>query len=348
MFNCAIVGCGGIGKGHARAMKECRELRLVAGVDPCPEAAEAFAKEFGVPVLARLEEALARSDIEFLDICTPSGLHGDIAIAAAGAGKHCISEKPLDTTPQRCDEILAAFRKARTTLGGVFQHRFADHVRKTREALDAGRFGRLTLITCSTPWWRPQTYYDSGTWRGTWKLDGGGALMNQGIHAIDLALWFGGPVNRITAMTALLAHERIEVEDAAVAVCQFASGAIGVIVATTAAYPGGAVRHEVMGTDGMAVLDNDVLQRRTLRDEEKTEAKPAAAAQVVQTSSPPHDLPTNLFTRNLDDIARAAREGHEPCVSGTEARRAVEIVCAIYESARTHTEVELPLKEFHP
>jgi len=346
VFKAAIIGCGVISQTHARAYRECTEIQLAAVSDIVPERAEAVGKEFGVPALARLEDVLARDDIHFLDICTPSGVHGDIAIAAAKAGKHCISEKPLDTTPQRCEEILAAFQASGTTLGGIYQHRFADDVQKTKQAVDAGRFGRLTLLTCSTPWWRSQEYYDSGAWRGTWKLDGGGALMNQGIHAIDLALWFGGPIKRIAARTALLAHEQIEVEDAAVAVCEFQSGALGVIVGTTAAYPGGPVRHEVMGTGGMAYLLDDQIALWKLRDEEATEAKPAAAA--PETPSPPHEEPTNTFARNLDDIARAARDGRPPLVSGAEARKSVEIICAIYESARTGRPVTLPLKEFHP
>jgi predicted dehydrogenase len=297
-----------------------------------------------------MEEVLARADIDFIDICTPSGMHADAAIAAAKAGKHCLCEKPLDITPQRCDKMIAAFEKSRTTLGGVFQHRFADEVRQTKTAIDDGRFGRITLATCSTPWWRTQEYYDSGAWRGTWKFDGGGALMNQSIHAIDLLVWLAGPIKTVTARTALLAHERIEVEDVAVAVCEFESGALGVIQGTTAAYPGWGVRHEIMGTDGMAYLVNDKIELWKLRDEEGAEKQPAAASRRAGTgaASDPEALASNLFTRNFDDIARAARASTAPCVSGIEAKKSVEGICAIYQSARTGKPVSLPLKEFNP
>ena len=348
MFKAAIIGCGTIGKLHAKAYRDAKEIQLAAGVDNRPEATEAFAKEFGVASFTRLEDVLARADIEFIDICTPSGMHADVAIAAAKAGKHCLCEKPLDITPQRCNKMIAAFEKSRTTLGGVFQHRFADDVRQTKTAIDTGRFGRITLATCSTPWWRTQEYYDSGAWRGTWKFDGGGALMNQSIHAIDLLVWLAGPIKTLTARTALLAHERIEVEDVAVAVCEFESGALGVIQGTTAAYPGSGVRHEIMGTNGMAYLTNDKIDLWKLRDEEGAEKPAAAAPASAGAASDPKALTGILFTRNFDDIARAAREGTAPCVSGPEARKSVEVICAIYQSARTGKPVTLPLKEFNP
>jgi predicted dehydrogenase len=351
MFKAAIVGCGGIGAHHARCYADTREVALGAVMDVVPEKAEKLAREHNVPYLTDLRAVLAREDIDFIDVCVPSGTHGDVLIAAAKAGKHCITEKPMDVTPQRCDQILAAFKKSRTTLGGIFQHRYADDTRRTKEAVDAGRFGRLTLLLCSTPWWRTQEYYDSGDWRGTWKLDGGGALMNQGIHAIDLMVWFGGPVLEVTARTALLAHKRVEVEDAAVATVQFQSGALGVVMGTTAAYPGTSVRHEVMGTDGMVILADDKATLWRLRDEEGRE-KPAEAAETkkagASAAADPRALTDAIFVRNIDDVARAARTGKTPLVSGEQHRKAVEVICAIYKSAQTGRPVRLPLKRFAP
>ena len=350
MLRSAIVGCGVIGKGHAPAYKGCREIELAAVMDILGDRAASLGKEHGVPAYTKLKDVLKRPDIDFIDVCVPSGLHGDIAIAASKAGKHCICEKPLDVTPQRCDEIIAAFQESGTVLGGIYQHRYHDDVRKLKAALDEGRLGRVTLATCSTPWWRTQAYYDSGDWRGTWKLDGGGALMNQSIHAIDLMLWFAGPVKRVAAYTALLSHERIEVEDVAVAVCEFQSGALGVIEGTTAAYPGAGVQHKVLGDAGMAYLVGDKITLWKLRDEEGREAAPPpspAAKADVGAVGDPTVLSDNLFSRNLDDIARAARTGGRPCVTGTEARKAVEVICAIYQSARTGRQVRLPLREFH-
>jgi len=352
MYKSAIIGCGGIAPTHAKAYADAKEIELAAVMDIVPEKAETLGTEFGVPFYTDLAAVLARGDIDFIDVCVPSGLHGDVLIAAAEAGKHAITEKPLDVTPQRCDEIIAAFKRSGTTLGGIFQHRFADGTRRTRAAIDAGRLGRITLATCSTPWWRTQEYYDSGAWRGTWKLDGGGILMNQAIHAIDLLVWFCGPIRTVTARTAMLAHERIAIEDVAVVAVEFTSGALGAIQGTTAAYPGDAVRHEVMGTDGMVYLESDRVALWKLRDEIEAGAsgEQTAAAQDEGTgaSSDPLAVSSNVFTRNIDDIARSARDGTEPLVSGEQHKLAVEVICAAYVSAQTGKTVELPLGAFTP
>jgi len=355
MFNSAIVGCGGIGAMHAKCYQATKEIRLAAVMDEIPENAGKLGKQYNVPFFTDLKTLLKRKEIDFIDICTPSGNHGDAAIAAARARKHCICEKPLDVTPQRCDRIIRAFRKSGTVLGGIYQHRFADDVQKARAAVQAGRLGRITLATCSTPWWRTQQYYDSGQWRGTWKLDGGGALMNQGIHAIDLMMYLVGPVKSVCGRTAMLAHERIEVEDAAVAAVEFECGALGAILGTTAAFPGDAVRHEVMGTQGMFYLHDDKAVLWKLKDEMEAagpaEAAPAAAAAAtpgVGAASDPMALSTEIFVRTIDDVARAARTGQAPLVSGEEHKKAVEVICAIYKSTRTGRPVRLPLARFKP
>jgi predicted dehydrogenase len=350
MFRSAIVGCGSIGPTHAKAYQDCKEIQLAAVVDIVPEKAQKLAAEYGVPWHTDVKKVLRDKSIDFIDVCVPSGRHGDIAIAAAKRGKHVISEKPMDVTPQRCDQIIKAFDKAGKIYGGIFQHRFAYDTRKGKAAIDAGRLGRLTLLTCSTPWWRTQAYYDSGDWRGTWKLDGGGALMNQGAHAVDLMIWFGGPVRSLSAKTALLAHKDIEVEDVAVATVEFESGALGVITGTTAAYPSSGCRHEVMGTDGMFYLEGDTAVLWTLRDEEKQEGAPAAAVAAVEAwaAANPLALSSDLFARNIEHIAQSAREGKQPLTGPREHRRAVEVICAIYKSAQTGKTVTLPLGRFKP
>jgi predicted dehydrogenase len=352
MFKAAIIGCGVISRCHAQAMQKTPSIQLGAVMDVVPERAEAVGKEFGVPSYTNLRSVLRRKDIDFIDICTPSGLHADIAIRAARAGKHCICEKPLDVTPQRCDRIIEAFRKSGTTLGGIFQHRYADGPRKTRDAVRAGRLGRLTLVTCSTPWWRTQDYYNSGDWRGTWRLDGGGALMNQGVHAIDLMLWIAGPIKSVSARTALLSHERIEVEDTAVATVEFESGALGIIQGTTAAYPGAPVRHEFLGNAGNVFLLDDRIDLWKLRDEEGSGAAaaptPASCVEAAATSSDPAALSGDCHARNIEDIASAVREGRAPCVTPEEGKKAVEVICAVYKSAMTGRNVTLPLKRFAP
>lgn len=349
MFKAALVGCGNIGPHHAKCYRSTRQIQLAAVVDVVAEKAERLAREHGVPWFTDYRKVLRRKDIDFIDVCVPSGLHADIAIAAARAGKHCICEKPLDVTPQRCDRVIKAFAASGTVYGGIFQHRFADDCQRLKAAIDAGRLGRITLATCSTPWWRSQEYYDSGDWRGTWRLDGGGALMNQGVHAIDLMLWLCGPIKSVFARTALLAHERIEVEDVAVATVEFQSGALGVIQGTTAAFPGTSVRHEVMGTAGTVILADDKPVLWKLKDETDGGAASDVQARTgAGASSDPLAVADDIFVRNIDDIALAAREGRQPLVSATEHKKAVEVICAIYKSAQTGKPVALPLKSFRP
>ena len=352
MFKSAVVGLGVIGPHHCKCYRSTREIQLGAVVDTNAERAEKYAKEFNVPWFTSLDEVLKREDIDFIDICVPSGLHGDLAVAAAKAGKHVISEKPMDVTPQRCGDIIKAFKKSKTVFGGIFQHRFADDSRRTKAAVDAGRLGRLTFVGCSTPWWRAQEYYDSGDWRGTWRLDGGGCLMNQGVHAIDLLLWICGPVKSIFARTALLAHQKIEVEDVAVATVEFENGALGVISGSTASFPGSAVRHVVTGTAGMINLSDDQATIWQLKDElgaqQQGGGAAATAAATVGAAADPAAVSTDIFVRNIDDIARAAREGRQPLVSAEEHRKAVECISAIYKSAQTGRPVKLPLRRFEP
>jgi len=345
MLKAALVGCGRIAQIHAKAYASTHDVHLAAVVDIIPQRAEALGRKVGVPHYADVREVLSRSDIDMINVCVPSGVHGEVAIAAARAGKHCLCEKPLEVTPQRCDEMVLAFKKSGTALGGIFQHRYADGSRRAKEVIDAGRLGRITMATCATPWWRSQDYYDSDAWRGTWSLEGGGALMNQSIHAIDLLIWLAGPVRTVWARAGLLAHERIEVEDAAAAVVEFESGAIGTIIGTTAAFPGSPVRHEIMGTAGTVHLVDDGPVAWCLSDEMAARPKEGDAlclnAKAVQWQDS-----ADLFARNIDDFACAVRHGGTPLITGEEHRRAVEVVCAVYESARSDRLVKLPLGHF--
>ena len=265
----AIAGCGVIGRTHAAAVRELPELLVTALIDEVAEASEALAawvEEDGTPrpaTFRTLAEALAGSAVDLVIIATPSGLHIEQALEVLEAGKHVVIEKPLDVNLDRANEILAAAAdaEARGLVASVIsQHRFDPASRAVDEARRAGRFGRLTSAIASVSWWRSQGYYDSGAWRGTWAMDGGGAVMNQGVHTVDLLLWFLGRPVEISAKTALLAHDGLEVEDTAVATVTFESGALAVVHATTAAYPGLTVRLQVMGSKGSAVIDNDHLE----------------------------------------------------------------------------------------
>src|SRR5262245_51137551 len=260
----AIVGCGMIARFHARALAEIPGAAIVAVADSDVPRAHKLAGELGLGadrVYAELPPLLARRDVDIVIVATPSGVHMEPAVAAANAGKHVVVEKPLEITLERCDRIIEACDRNRVQLCTIFPSRFADANRALKNAVDAGRFGRLTLGETTCKWWRPQSYYDEGGWKGTRALDGGGALMNQAIHNVDLLLWMMGPVKLVTGFTATLAHERIEVEDTAIACLRFTSGALGVIEATTSVYPGFPKTIAVHGDRGSVVVEQEDVLR---------------------------------------------------------------------------------------
>ena len=249
-----------IGKQHGQVMTELADrVELVAVVDTHADRAEKLAAEHGAATYASLTEALAAVETDVVSICTPTGTHGALAIEALRAGRHVIIEKPAETTVAKTDEIIAAQREAGTLVAVISQHRFDRSTEIAVEAIARGELGRLTSGIAAIDWWRGQNYYDSGDWRGTWELDGGGALMNQGVHTVDLLVATLGRPVEVFAYTGTLAHQRIEVEDVAVGVVRFENGALGVLHATTAAYPGLSARLQVHGDKGSVVIDNDEL-----------------------------------------------------------------------------------------
>src|ERR1700732_2666610 len=265
----AIVGCGMIARFHARALKEVAGARLVALISRNTQNALkiADALELDCDVSADLAQVLRRSDADAVIITTPSGAHLEPAVAAAQAGKHVVVEKPLEITPARCDKIIEACDRNGVKLCTIFPSRFHDANIALKAAVDAGRFGRLTLGETTCKWWRSQQYYDDGGWKGTQALDGGGALMNQAIHNVDLLSWMMGPVTHISGFTATLAHERIEVEDTAVACLRFANGGLGVIQAATSTHPGLPKTIAVHGDRGTVVIEQDDVLRWELTPE---------------------------------------------------------------------------------
>src|SRR5262249_46606353 len=240
MLGCAIVGCGMIARFYARALAEVPGSRLAAPGSRPQASAKALKASLGLhcDLYTDLSQVLARKDIQIVIITTPSGAHLEPTVAAARAGKHVVVEKPLEITTDRCDRIIKACDDNGVKLCTIFPSRFGDANQALRAVIESGRFGRLTLGETTCKWWRPQSYYDEGGWKGTQALDGGGALMNQAIHNVDLLLWMMGPVTHVRGFKATLAHDRIEVEDTAVACLRFASGALGVSQATTSVYPG--------------------------------------------------------------------------------------------------------------
>ena len=350
----ALAGCGSIAPTHARALAALPEAALVACTDSVPAQAQAFAAEFGLRARP-WQDILADPSIDAVTVCAPSGLHAALGVQALRAGKHVVVEKPMDVSLAACDALIAAQRESGQRLAVISQHRFDRASRVVRAALDDGLLGELTLLDARIPWYRTQEYYDSGDWRGTWAMDGGGCLMNQGVHTADLLRWLAGPVASVYAQTRTAAHVRLEVEDTLTAALTLANGAIGTLVASTAAYPGFPARLALHGTQGSAIIEGDALHTLAIQGRE-TLAGEAAVAHAVQVAtggtraatatSPPKlgagEAWGEAHRAQLADFIHSCRTGETPLVDGTQGRQAVELVLACYESARTGQVVTLP------
>lgn len=343
-----MIGCGMIANFHAKAIADIRGAKIVACFDNVAPAAERFAQENNVRPYASLEAMLDDPDVDIVTICTPSGAHKEPAVAAAKAGKHVVVEKPLEITLKRCDAIINACRTNNVKLCTIFPSRFSPANRALKEAIDQGRFGRMTLGDTYVKWWRSQEYYDSGGWRGTWELDGGGAFMNQAIHNVDLLYWFMGDVAEIGGVTGTLAHERIEVEDVGVAVLQFKNGALGVMEATTSAFPGLLKRTEIHGTEGSAIVEQDDILTwefaKKARQDAALRRKFAKKVGGTGGASDPSAISYTGHRDQLKDFIKSVQTGSKPLVDGEEGRKSLEIILAIYKSAWTGRRVQLPLK----
>jgi UDP-N-acetyl-2-amino-2-deoxyglucuronate dehydrogenase len=346
-----IVGCGMIAEFHTRAINEIAGARVVGALSRNPANGAKIARlaDGGCEVFGDLEALLAAPGLDVVCICTPSGAHMEPAVRAAAAGKHVVVEKPLEITLARCDAIINACEAAGVRLCTIFPSRFTAANQRLKEAIALGRFGRLTLGDTHVKWWRTQEYYDSGGWRGTWQLDGGGALMNQAIHNVDLLYWLMGDVESITAQTATLAHVRIEVEDTAIAAVRFKSGALGVIQAATSVYPGLLKRIEIHGDRGSVRVEQDDItlwefQERVPSDNEIYAAM-AAQSGFKAGASDPRGITHVGHRDQLVDFLEAIDSGRDPIVDGREGRKSVEIIRAIYRSAGSGQAVRLPLEE---
>src|SRR5215213_10010195 len=348
----ALVGAGVIGTIHAAVIRELADrIDLVAVVDVHLDRAEKLAAEHGGRAFTSLADALQAVDVDVVSVCTPTGRHGEIALEALAAGKHVIIEKPAETTVAKTDEIIAAQRRAGTQVAVISQHRFDPATEVAVAAIGNGELGRLTSGIASIDWWRGQTYYDSGDWRGTWELDGGGALMNQGVHTVDLLVATMGRPIEVFAYTDTLAHQRIEVEDVAVAVVRFESGALGVLHATTAAYPGLSARLHVHGDQGSIVIDNDLLTfiHTTPQGSGAAERSYGSASDSINqvdnydlteqtgptAGSNAGGLSPLAHRRQYENFlaALAGREGLR--VDLETNRQSIAIITGVYESART-------------
>jgi UDP-N-acetyl-2-amino-2-deoxyglucuronate dehydrogenase len=340
-----IVGCGMISAVQAEAIARLPDARIVAFCDRALSKAEARANQFGGHAFNRLDEFLKHPNLDAVSVCTPSGLHMEVALQAANAGKHVMVEKPLEVSLERADAIVAGCRVNRVKLGAIFPRRLLKSVQVLKSAIDAGRFGTIVLADVYIKWFRSREYYASGGWRGTYRFDGGGALMNQGIHGIDLLQWLMGGVSQVTAFAATRAHPQIEVEDVAVAALTFHSGALGVVEGTTGAWPGQTIRLEISGTEGRVVLEDEALsawQFRYERPEDDTIRERFTARSATSGgATDPKAISTEGHELQFADFVQAIRDDRAPVIPGSEARDAVAIITSIYRSAREGRVVRL-------
>ena len=337
-YGFGILGLGLIAEFHAKAIRAMKKGKLIACYSRSQTKADAFGKKYNCSGYSSMNAFCSHPDLDIVTICTPSGAHLEPSIKVAEAGKHLIVEKPLEISLERCDKIIEVCEKNKVKLAGVFPSRFHDITKVIKSAIDEGRFGKLVLGDTYVKWYRSQDYYNKGGWHGTWTLDGGGALMNQSIHAIDLLQYFMGPVKAIQSFTETIGHKRMEVEDNAVAILQFKNGALGVIEGSTTVYPGFLKRIEISGTKGSAIMEEENLKSWNFVNE-KSEDKIIRKRFAIKTeigggAADPAVIGFHGHQRQFEDMVKALETDSKPLVDGYEARKAVEIILAIYKSAK--------------
>jgi len=358
-LNVVIAGGGVIARTHVEAILRHPGLHLAALADPDPRAKDRLADWISEQGAARpaqfasLGDALAAEAADLVVVCTPSGSHADLAEQALAAGAHVLVEKPLDAS------LVAARRLARAAADAdaagrvcavMCQHRFDPASIAVASRVRAGDLGRITSAVASVPWWRGQQYYDSAGWRGTWAHDGGGASMNQGVHAVDLLLWLLGRPEEVFAYTGILAHERVEVEDVATATIRFADGALAVLHATTAAYPGLGARLQVHGSQGSAVIHDDQLEYlhtaggpdSSAHADGRDQSGDAVPPSELRGAVKPGDAMVAGHLRQYHDTVEAILTGRRPGVTAAEGLLDVAVVKAVYLSAHLHRPVPVP------
>jgi UDP-N-acetyl-2-amino-2-deoxyglucuronate dehydrogenase len=349
-----LIGAGNISDTHARALRAMADVEVAGVYAPTRAHAERFAARYGATAHDSLDTMLAQRPLDMVVIGTPSGLHAEHGIAAAARGLHVLVEKPIDISTARADALIDAAEKSGVTLGVIFQDRLKPGVQRLKALLEAGRLGRPILANARVKWYRPPSYYAGSRWRGTRALDGGGALINQGVHTVDLLLWLLGPVRRVFARTITGLHA-IEVEDTAVAVLEFSNGAVGTLEAATSAYPGYSRQIELTGTNGTIKLDGDdlaAIDLQDVRDDERAAGpavptprepqgrpEPGRGATVSATSAVVAD--TTAHTRVFEDFVSALARGGVPVCDGRSGRRSTALIEAIYQSARAGQPVDV-------
>ena len=327
-MNFGIIGYGTIGKTHAQVIEGLTDARLAAIATRTPEKARMAGEKHACAFYTDYRDLLKRDDIDIVTICTPAVLHLPMALDAASAGKHCIVEKPIEINVERSQRVIEAFDRRGLTLSVIFQHRFDPVSQQIKAAVDDGAFGKLNYGTAKTVWFRDEDYYRATIWRGAWDGDGGGALMNQAIHSIDLLQYLMGPVEAVCGKYDTLYHREIQAEDIGVALLRFQSGAIGVVEGMTLAWPGRHSEVGVFGQLGSAGIRNDALEHYGF----KSGKDPRFEALLKQGKEDPSRHPS--FVRQYEDVIDAVKRGRPPLITGQEGLKSVKLIMGIYESSR--------------
>lgn len=352
-YGFGIIGCGMIANFHVKAFEAMSNATLLCAFDMNKDKAVAFGEKYGIKGTGDMDEFFETEGLDVVTICTPSGAHLEPALAAAKAGKHVVCEKPLEINIERVDEMIKTCDENGVTLSGLLPRRYNAAVKLFKKAVDEGRFGRVTLADAYIKWYRTQEYYDSGAWRGTWKLDGGGALMNQSIHTIDLLIHLvGSDVESVCAFADRAAHENIEVEDVATAILKFKNGTLGVIEGSTTSYSktGHPAEVHITGNEGSVFLKDDKFTVWDFKNDSPEDAEvlkehghnPDA---IGIGAADPTAIDFGGHQRNFEDILASLDAGKSPEIDGREARKCIEVITAIYKSAQAGGEkVTLPLE----
>jgi len=327
-----LIGSGNITQTHARAGSAIPGVKISAIYGTNPQTVKDLATQHQATPFQDFTAFLVHKPMDLIILGTPSGLHAQQGIAAAQHGLHVLTEKPIDITTKNADALIAAAEKSKVKLAVIFQDRLKPNIQRLKQWLDRGLLGKPLLVDARVKWYRPPDYYSNSNWRGTFALDGGGALINQAIHTVDLLLYLLGDVAQVQARTSTVLH-KIEAEDTAVATLEFASGAVGTLLATTAAYPGYPRRLEITGTEGTVILEHDRIVAADLRNPPPDVAT-ITAGDSNQSASSAAVTDISGHKAILEDFLQAIANNTEPICDGREGRRSLALVEAIYASAR--------------
>jgi len=327
----AIVGCGAIAQWHVNAIEVTENAELVAVMDANPVVAKEWGEKHCVPYFCDMESLLTNGDIDAVSICTPSGLHAELAIKALRADKHVVVEKPMAITAESLEDLLQAERESKAMVCPISQLRTKSDIHKAKQIIDDGVLGRIVMADLSMKYYRTPEYYEEKKWRGTWALDGGGALMNQGIHGLDLMRHLCGEVSEVSARAGALFHP-IETEDTLAASVTFSHGGFGVLTATTSVFPGFQRRLEICGTDGSLIIEGFQIAQLTTRDGQILNGGDKNA---LSDSNDPTKLPFDVHVAHYQNIVQAILNGSELILTSEDAANTVRLVLDLYKSAQS-------------